>query len=292
MEMKEYSIKEIEEFTGIKAHTLRIWEQRYGLFNPKRSSTNIRSYTDQDVKKALNINLLYNEGWKISKIAALTEEELIIEAEKIVGENGSSDDQQLDFIIRYMVAFDEGGIVDTLEELFQEKGMVATYTDVLIPLLVRVGNLWQVGAISVAQEHFFSNILREFILLKTNQLKTVEGSPRVVLFLHENEMHELGLLMTQYFLKEQGINCFYLGAKVPTADLKKCVQTVNPHFLLTSFVSRINKDQIRGIINEIATFFELNHLIVCGYQVENNPTSFPEGVKKVHRISDLPNFLK
>ncbi|MCH2234316.1 MAG: MerR family transcriptional regulator [Crocinitomicaceae bacterium] len=290
--MKEYSIKEIEEFTGIKAHTLRIWEQRYGLFNPKRSSTNIRSYSDDDVKKALNINLLYSNGWKISKIAALSAEDLILEAEKIVGESGKSDDQQLDFIIRYIVAFDEGGIVDSLEELYQEKGLVQTYTDVLIPLLVRIGNLWQVGAVSVAQEHFFSNILREFILLKTNELSINEGSPKMVLFLHENEMHELGLLMTQYFLKEQGINCFYLGAKVPTADLKKCVQSVKPDYLLTSFVSRIHKDQIRAIVNEIATFFELKNLIVCGYQVEHNPTSFPEGVKKVKRITDLPSFLK
>ena len=210
--MAEYSIKDLENFTGIKAHTLRIWEQRYNLLEPNRTPTNIRYYTDRDLKKILNVNLLYNNGYKISKIASMSGDQILEKATELLYSQPDSSDDHVEYFIRMIIELDEPAIMERMNALAEQVGVIEFYTGTMIPLLQRVGELWQLDTITVSHEHFFSNILRDFFIRETSKIASpIEAKGRVVLFLHEREMHELSLLFYYYVLKSRNYECYYLG---------------------------------------------------------------------------------
>lgn len=290
--MKRYSIKDIEMFTGIKAHTLRIWEQRYSLFNPERSDTNIRYYTNEDVRKALNINFLYKHGWKISRIASLSDGQMKEEVEAIIQSMRVDELDNVEIFVRHIVDYNEGAIKQQLHDLCDVTGLEAFFTDTLIPLLTKIGDLWQIGAISVSHEHFFSNILRDFILRKISDLpKVPEKTQKVVLFLHENEIHELSLLFYNYCLKKSGFDCYYLGASVPFNDLRRFVKQIKPDLMVTSLIASIEKKNYEKIFYEIDGFFDLSKLYVGGFQTKIFQKETSEGVVIINGINDLPKIV-
>ena len=158
-----YSIKDLENFTQIKAHTIRIWESRYGLLTPSRTDTNIRYYGEEDLKKILNINLLYTSGLKISKIAALTELEIISNSKALILEEDTDKQSEIDMLTVMILAFDGDAIKYYLDERLEKEELEDLYITVVIPLLEKIGQLWQVNSIDIIHEHYFSNIFREFI---------------------------------------------------------------------------------------------------------------------------------
>ena len=162
--MAEYSIKDLENFTNIKAHTLRIWEQRYKLLEPRRTSTNIRYYNDADLKKILNVNLLYNNDYKISRIAVMSDEEIISKAKEFLLKENNAPQEHVSGFIKMILELDEAALLAKLSDLNAKLGTENLYTDVLVDLLKRIGELWQVDALSVTHEHFFSNLLRDFFI--------------------------------------------------------------------------------------------------------------------------------
>lgn len=286
--MAKYSIKDLENFTKIKAHTLRIWEQRYSLLQPQRTETNIRYYSDKDVKKILNINLLYKNGYKISKIASMSEKELFETASQILMDSDVQGRDEINSFIENILELDEQAIQDSLNRINEAIGTERLYTEVLIPLLEKIGTLWQVDAISVSHEHFMSNILREFLITQITSLEASRVSKgKVVLFLPEHEKHELSLLFYYYLLKKKNYDCFYLGQSVPMKDLKSFVQETKPDFLFTSLIAELTDEQFEQLFNDLTDLVQPAQIFAGGYQLVKHRLSIPEEVNVVQSIEDI-----
>lgn len=267
--MAGYSIKDLENFTNIKAHTIRIWEQRYNLLEPQRSDTNIRTYSENDLKKILNINLLYSNGYKISKIAGFSESEIKeIATELLFVEKGNSNILVENFI-QLILDLNEDVIEKRLLELLSEQGLHRLYIDVLIPLLKKIGDLWQVDALSVSHEHFFSNILRQFLIVQTGKINVPkQHKGNVILFLHEKEMHELSLLFYNYVIKSNGFDCYYLGQKVPLKDLELICKQLAPKYIVTSMINEISVEEMETLFKQISRFHPIHQFAVGGVQTK------------------------
>ncbi|NOQ74814.1 MAG: MerR family transcriptional regulator [Crocinitomix sp.] len=286
--MGVYSIKDLENFTQIKAHTLRIWEQRYNLLSPERTDTNIRLYSDRDLKKILNINLLYSNGLKISKIAKLNENEIFRLANEILLVPDGEEVSNVDRFINRIIRFDEVGMNDELEELRSANSLEYVFTNLLIPVLQKVGELWQVDSITAAHEHFFSNILRAFIVRHTGPSiapETSKGS--VVLFLKEDEYHELGLLFYNHYLRSKGYHTIYLGQSLPNEDFVKVVQDLKPDYVFTSLITKLNEKEFLQFFESLASCVPLDRLFVGGYQLKIFEKLIPEKVNIIHTVDAI-----
>jgi len=290
--MAEYSIRDLENFTNIKAHTLRIWEQRYKLLVPQRTHSNIRYYSDKDLKKILNISLLYSNGWKISKIAQMSEQEIISCAADMLlsGEREAAD--RVDGFVKQIIDLDEEQIIAQLHYLITEMDMERLYDEILVPLLKRIGDLWQVEAISVSHEHFFSNILREFIILETKKLPVSEKPvAKIVLILHEGEQHELSLLYYGYYLRKRNYSCTYLGQCVPLKDLQLLVEQLRPDYLFTNLIADISDGFLTEWIDRLSSFFPQERIFIGGYQVVQHKECIPSAINKINSAADIENLL-
>ena len=286
--MGAYSIKDLENFTQIKAHTLRIWEQRYNLLDPERTDTNIRLYSDRDLKKILNINLLYSNGLKISKIAKLSDEEIFEEASKILNLPIANNIEGAERIINKIMLYDETGIREDLESLYIKHDFETIFSDLLIPVLQKIGELWQVDSITIRHEHFFSNILRSFQLKKTEEYhKTNPNKNKVLLFLGENEYHELGLLYYNYLLNKRGYETVYLGQSVPLSDLKVAIQTIKPCFVFTSLTAKMDEKEFKHFFEELDEVYDLSKIYAGGYQMNFYKELIPKQVNMINHTDDI-----
>lgn len=223
--MQEFSIKDLETFTGIKAHTIRMWEQRYGILEPQRTSTNIRYYTDDDLKRLLNISLLNALGYKISKIAEMTEEE-ILQVIREASENESREQHYLNMLKISMLNYDEELFYSVTDSYIEESGVEATFVQLLIPFMTQVGILWLTSAICPAQEHFISNLIRQrlFSLVDEFKGKATRSDVPFVMYLPQGEIHDISLLMIHYMAKVRGYRSIFLGQSVPFDDLLEIVK--------------------------------------------------------------------
>ena len=239
--MGHYSIKELEALTGIKAHTIRIWEKRHNIIQPERSSTNIRTYSDEDLKKILNVSILYNKGYKISKIANLSKDEVLEKISEMSDETKPEIEFFIDQFTISMVEMDEVRFERLLSDAIHKYGFEQSMTQIIYPFLRKIGILWLSNNINPAQEHFISNLIRQKIIVAIDNLEheVMKSAKTVVLFLPEDEMHELGLLFFHYIVKRKGYKTYYLGQNVPFPDLKKSVEKVNADIILgiVSYVS-------------------------------------------------------
>lgn len=287
--MGVYSIKDLENFTQIKAHTLRVWEQRYNLLTPERTNTNIRLYSDRDLKKILNINLLYTNGLKISKIAQLREEEIFRMANELLlkpveNEIGSIVDWYISQIIRY----DEIAIKRELDRICKEREFADVFSNLIIPILTKVGELWQVDAVTIAHEHFFSHILRDFIIKKTDKQKLPRKTKGLILlFLKENEYHELGLLFYNFLLREKGYRTIYLGQSVPIEDAEAIIRQMKPDYVFSSLIARLDEKDFENFFDRMINLVNNDKLYVGGYQMTVFKDLIPEGVNTVHSVDAI-----
>jgi DNA-binding transcriptional MerR regulator len=250
--MIRYSIKDLENYTEIKAHTIRIWEQRYNLLSPKRTESNIRYYSHEDLKKILNINLLYLNGLKISKIAKLSKEEITDKAKEIIVDKSVSGNEEVDTLIIAITSMDGNEIRSLLGQYEKQFNLRMLYKNVIVPLLIKMGELWQTNSISVAHEHHFSNILRDFYILKINELHPEKNLGKIViLYLHEHEQHELSLLYFYYLLKEKGFDCIYLGKSVPLLDLESSIKQMKPDILVSNLINPFKIKDVKKFFKEL-----------------------------------------
>ena len=218
-----FSIKDLENLTGIKAHTIRIWEKRYNLLSPDRSDTNIRNYSISSFQKLLNISYLNNNGLKISKIADLTEEEIPIRVREMAS-RGKVEDHAINALKVAMMNFDQALFYSTYNNLIEHKTFKNIFYTVFIPLLNEIGMLWQTNTITPAQEHFLSVHIKQKILLNIERLQSLEPKPNsktFVLYLPDNEIHDIGLLFINYELRSLGYHTIFLGESVPVSNLPK-----------------------------------------------------------------------
>ncbi|MBX2983833.1 MAG: MerR family transcriptional regulator [Flavobacteriales bacterium] len=217
---ERFSIKDLELFSGIKAHTIRAWERRHGLLKPSRSNTNIRSYDMDDLRTILNTSLLLKEGMSISQVAALTEKQREEKIQAGVGARWGKS-EALNALKMATVAYDEELFETTSRNYRVDHGFEALVENLYLPLLNMLGLLWQSATICPAQEHFTSNLVRQKLISAIDGLPQGinDTRPMVVLYLPENEIHELGLLYLQYRLRRDGRRTIYLGESVPVEDL-------------------------------------------------------------------------
>lgn len=242
-----FSIKNLENLSGIKAHTLRIWEKRYNLLEPERTDTNIRRYSLDSLKRLLNVTLLYNHGFKISKIASLNEEE-IPELVRSIALKSNSEQVAINAFKLSMINFDYDLFDTNYNEILQHHNFQYVFLNVFMPLMRELGILWQTGAISPSHEHFITNLIKQKIHLQTETLQRKKplrmDHPIFVIFLPENEIHELGVLYLNYLILNSGYRTIFLGQSLQTSSLET-LYSYNSKFYFVSYLTiEPNKEEI------------------------------------------------
>ena len=243
-----FSIKDLENLSGIKAHTIRIWEKRYNILEPMRTDTNIRLYDLPSLQKLLNITLLHDYGYKISKIASYPEEKIPMLVREIISEKSAKNHAISSFKIA-MMNFDQELFFNTYNVLLSEKSFKEIFYQVFIPLMTELGLLWQSKTISPAQEHFISYLIKQKLLVNTEKLqilKPIKTDKVFVLSLPMNEVHELGLMYLNYEILLHGYKTIYLGESMPIENLKD----LKKHFDTIVFISYLTVQPDKNVINE------------------------------------------
>lgn len=284
--MAEYKISDLETLTGIKAHTIRIWEKRYGLISPNRTETKIRKYSDSELVQLLNVALLNKHGYKISKIANMTSIDIGEHVQKL--ESDQNEDVSMERLILSMVEIDEALFSKTLKLLIDKKGLEKTFTETIIDFLDRIGIMWQVGSITPAQEHFISNLIRQKVVSAIDDLsgeKTTNQS--VLLYLPEHEWHELSLLFYQFVLRKRGIKTYYLGQSVPYDSIVSCYEQLKPDLIVTSWLTSIDPNFMVQYFKNIKKDLKNPPILVGGYQMNKNRELVGGLVSEIRTIEDL-----
>jgi DNA-binding transcriptional MerR regulator len=285
-----YSIKDLEQLSGIKAHTLRIWEQRYNLLSPKRTDTNIRFYDDDDLKLILNVALLNDNGVKISKIASMDRIEMRDEVMRLT-ERSLTHDDQIHALTISMIEMDEERFDKILSSNIIKLGFEQTMMNIIYPFMSKIGVLWQTGAINPAQEHFISNLVRQKLIAAIDGQVHTNTGKKFLLFLPEGELHEVSILFASFLIKNKGHKVVYLGQNTPIEDLNQVYSIHNPDFLLTVITTSPSSEIAEEYINNLADRFSKAKLLVTGYQVIGQDFRFPANVRQFNYIRDINDFL-
>jgi MerR family transcriptional regulator, light-induced transcriptional regulator len=289
--MGKYSIKELEQLSGIKAHTIRIWEKRYKIISPQRTTTNIRFYSDDDLKKIINVSLLNNHGIKISRIASMTFEEI---TRKIIDMSEAKPQASLyiDQLVVAMVDMEEENFEKILATLIKKFGFQQSITDVIYPFMEKIGVLWQTGTITPAHEHFISNLIRQKLISSIAALPIPSGKvKKAILFLPEGELHEIGLLFFHYIARSKGIKTFYLGQSVPHEDLKTVYNIHQPDILITSLISSPSTKHFEKYIHTLSTDFSQSVILASGLLLRKTAFHIPKNVRPFYKATELPALL-
>src|SRR5512133_2009241 len=240
--MAQYSIRDLEQLSGIKAHTIRIWEKRYQLIKPERTNTNIRLYSEKDLRRILNISILSRHGLKISRIAALQEKEI---SEKVLhlSQNSAEYKDQIEAFVMAMLELDETKFNRAFAACVMKIGFRDTFSQIIFPFLEKVGLLWQAGTIKPAHEHFITALIRQKLIATIDGSQTVSALPakKFLLFMQEDDQHELSLLYYSYLLQSQGQKVLYLGSSVPFCNISAIYDQFKPDSVLTLFISPIRE---------------------------------------------------
>ncbi|MEM5564188.1 MerR family transcriptional regulator [Psychroserpens sp. AS72] len=249
-----FSIKDLENLTGVKAHTIRIWEKRYNLLQPERTDTNIRYYSLANLQKLLNISYLNSNGYKISKIASLNAKQIPILV-KEVAQSDLTNNHAIDIFKLSMLNFDQKLFYDTYETLIKEKSFLEMFYQDFIPLLSEIGMLWQTDTITPAHEHFLTSLIRQKILVNTENIQSqsqIKSDKVFVLYLPENEVHELGLMIINYQLIANGYKSIFLGQSVPLDSLKDLLNYYDDITFLSYFTVKPEKEYLVDYLKEFS----------------------------------------
>jgi DNA-binding transcriptional MerR regulator len=288
--MGSYKIKDLEILTGVKAHTLRIWEKRYDFIKPDRTDTQIRTYSDEELVVLLNVALLNKNGVKISKIADMSKEQIASKILEVTSKKDPGISQEK--LLLALIDLDEQLFRDTLHELITSCGLECTFTDHLIPFLDRIGVMWLVGTINPAQEHFISNLIRQKIIAAIDDLPTPDTSvPPVMLFLPEHEWHEISLLFYHFSLRNMGVSTVYLGQSVPYDSLVEAIRKVKPCALVSSWLTSVDTQFMVNYFRQLNKDIGDTPHFAGGYQVNTNRQLVSALVKEIKVLSDL-NVLR
>jgi len=296
--MGAYTIRELENLSGIKAHTIRIWERRYGLVTPQRTSTNIRTYCDTELKKLLNISILNRNGLKISKIAQLSQDEIVAKINQH-SHAVTSTESQVESLTVAMIDFDEFRFEQVLARSIIQFGFEDAVTRVLYPFFVRIGLLWQTGSINPVQEHFISNLVKQKFFAAIDGLigNEKEGAKRFIFFLPEGELHEIGLLFSCYLARKRGHHTLYLGQSVPLNDLTEIKRMYRFDYLVTAITTSFNGNDIINYTNNLSAQFSEVTIFISGSQISNLSHELPNNIIAVssplqflEELGKIPHF--
>lgn len=289
-QMETYSIAQVETLTGIHAHTLRIWEKRYGFLIPERTDTKIRYYSDAQLKTLMNVSVLLDAGFKISKLAKMGALQLQETSLDVQGSNGA-DHTDIKALVLSMLEFDEPRFEEIYEVSVIRRGLFQTVIQILYPFLHQVGALWGADRVLPAQEHYISNLIRRKLFAAIDAIpnSTNPKAKKVVLFLPENEHHEIGLLLAYFIFKQGGWNCYYLGNNVPMENIASIEEYVNPDKLCTILTTPVPEPlkRFEHILNNIS-----NQLMVSGNSSLLPNLSVDSKYQILNTPEDLVNYIR
>lgn len=283
----KYQIKDFELISGIKAHTIRIWEKRYNLFLPERTTTNIRYYSDNDLKKLLNIVYLLKRGYKISEFKELNDEVIASKVKQM-----SSDEPDSEAFIIAILDYNYSYFNKLIEKTVALKGKEAAITEVIYPIIEKIGLLWMTGSINPSHEHFFSNIIKQKLFSWIDALPEQDYAGKTFLmFLPFFEQHEIGLLLSYFLAKSAGHRVVYLGQNVPTDDVVKAAEVINPDYLLTFFVSNITYEDVRQYLVHISEQLPEQVILASGNQLVGNNDYISDRIKLLENPEQIKLLL-
>ena len=291
-----YSISDLEQLSGVQTHTIRIWERRYHALTPMRSAGNTRFYDDRQLRRLLNIVGLSQTGLKISQVCALTDEEM----DRLLGKQLDqliSKNEQIEYyisqLLNFGLSYQEYEFDALISECVENHGIIITYKDVIHPLLVRLGLMWRRDHICPAQEHFISNILRQKIYKAIDELPVkLDSDATWLLFLPEDEGHDIGLLYANYLLKAAGKKVIFLGGRVPMDSLKDAMEhNAIDHILLFMVRSRpIN--EANAYLEEISDLYQKTEIHLAGNYKLISELQLAQNVHWFQSIEEFEQHIK
>lgn len=289
--MDAFTIKDLENLSGIKAHTIRIWEQRYNFLKPQRTTTNIRYYTNEELRTILNIALLNKYGFKISHIDRMQPTEIQEKILTLVDANAIQE-RIINDLINAMVSMDLEQFDKTLNNYISAKGLERTITQIIFPFLEKIGMLWLTGHINPAQEHLVSNLIRQKIIVAIDKTITrFNVDKSALLFLPEGEYHELGLLFLHYILKNKGVYVYYLGSNVPLKDALQVYNLKKPDYIFVHLTSTGSNFNFEKFLNNIHSGCGKTPIIISGQLINQFKKIPPPGISFKKSLSDLQEFI-
>lgn len=288
--MNAFTIKDLENLSGIKAHTIRIWEQRYNFLKPQRTSTNIRYYSSDELKTILNIALLNKYGFKVSHIDRMLPQEI---REKILSltDADAVQERYVNELMQAMVDLDMDLFEKVLSNYIKDKGIERTVTKIIFPFLEKIGILWLTGHIIPAQEHLVSNIIRQKLIVAIDKNDSpIESDKTALLFLPEAEHHELGLLFMNYILKSRGAKTIYLGANVPLKDVEFILKQKKPDYVFIHLTATAANFNFEKFLQHIHQQFGETKTIISGYITQQYKKKVPPGIEFKKSLAEVMDY--
>ncbi len=289
--MNAFTIKDLENLSGIKAHTIRIWEQRYSFLNPQRTETNIRYYNNEELKTILNVALLNKYGFKISHIDKMNEVEI---KDRILSLSQVQAQQEriINDLIQCMVDLDIEQFESTLDNYIMARGIERSITQIIFPFLEKIGILWATNHVNPAQEHLVTNIIRQKLIVGIESSNThMQIDKSILLFLPEGEHHELGLLFIYYLLRSRGLKVYYLGANVPVSDVEFVVNIKKPDFAYTHLTSLAHNFNFDKFLNNISIKVKSIPVVISGHVTQNYKKKAPNGVHFKKSLNEVMEYI-
>lgn len=289
--MNAFTIKDLENLSGIKAHTIRIWEQRYNFLKPHRTTTNIRFYSNDELKTVLNIALLNKYGFKISHIDRMQPTEI---REKILslGDTRAIQERIINDLVQEMVDLDMEKFEKILANYITAKGIERTVIQIIFPFLEKIGILWQTGHINPAQEHLVTNIIRQKLIVGIETtVSHIKLDKTFLLFLPEGEHHELGLLFMYYLVKSRGAKTIYLGANVPVKDVEHVINLKKPDIVFVHLTATASNFNFEKFLSNAEQRFGGVNTVISGQLTHSYKKKIPQSVQFKRSLSEVMEYL-
>lgn len=291
MGMNAFTIKDIENLTGVKAHTIRIWEQRYGFLKPQRTETNIRYYSNDELKTVLNIALLNRYGYKISHINRMSAEEV---RDKILSLSNSAAQQErvINELIQHIIDLNIEAFEDILDDYIRSRGIEKAINQIIFPFMERIGMLWITDHINPAQEHLVTNVIRQKLIVGIETVQSHLRIPKsVLLFLPEGEFHELGLLFIQYLLKSRGVHTIYLGSNVPLDDVQFVCKLKKPDFIYSHMTSVSSGFSFERFLANMTRKLADTPIVISGRLTQAYEKKIPSSIIFKKNLGEVMEFI-
>jgi len=291
--MNLFTISDLQQYSGINVHSIRAWEKRYNALTPHRTKGNTRYYDGNQLKRLLNIVSLMNDNYKISELCSMSDDTLVklllnkLETEKT---ESYSDDFLVSQLVSSAINFDELLFDKIFSRAVAKYGLEDAYLVVIYPTIQRLGVLWSIDGVSVAQEHFATHLFRQKLITSIDILPLKDNKKGSwLLFLPEGELHEIGLLMANYLIRNSGEYSIYLGANSPIKTVKDTAEVVKPSFLLTFLVANNNPEYDQKFVTSISKLFPLQHIYICA---EEGRIKNLKGTKNITFLTSMNDFKK
>jgi DNA-binding transcriptional MerR regulator len=286
--MRHYTLNELEKLTGILAATIRVWERRYKIIQPKRTGTNRRWYDDDDLRRLINISIIYQSGIKISKIAKYSGSDLEEKVGFLKKESVISDTQIKSLIVA-MLSFNGNAVNEILLRSVINIGFEETYSSVVFPFLRRIGIMWHTGSANTGDEHFITNILRDRLITAIDSIPPANdlNRKRVIMYLPDNELHEMGLLFYYYLIRKLGHEVLYLGQVTPFYALTEAGEKWHSDILVTGTLSELSVLKPEEYLNNLSTTFKSQKILVSGSLADKPEIKMYKNIYPIRSVSDL-----